>query len=111
MPYAGVKAVENEWIMNLQNTVRRLVEWGLLAPGSNSVSQTKGVTANLKAPAVPVGTITEAAEQSELVALLGSAATAGAGAIRLAQNTSGDMYVCASDGAEWFAARMPIGTT
>lgn len=42
--------------MNLQNTVRKLVEWGLLAAGSNAVTQTKGITANVTGNVtVPVG--------------------------------------------------------
>jgi hypothetical protein len=63
--------------------------------------------------AIVAGSITATPTQAELVAILGAAA-AGENTIRLVQGNAGTgdglVYVCTSDGTNWFAAQLAAGT-
>jgi hypothetical protein len=75
---------------------------------------TGNVVGNIKST-IAAGSISTAPTQAELVAILGAAATAGAGARRLVKGNagtgSGNVYTCVTDGTSWFAVNMPVGTS
>lgn len=72
------------------------------------------VTGNITS-AILAGSISTTPTQAELVAICGVATTAGAGARRLVQGNdgtgSGNLYTVVSNGTNWFAVNMPIGTS
>ena len=119
--------------MNKLNTINWLKSIGLLKSDSTEHAQTAeltgnvignvagnsagthtgpvvgDVTGNLKATGLTGTLHASAPTQTELVALLGSAATAGAFAVRVAKRTSGDMFFCVSDGTNWYRALAAVG--
>jgi len=72
------------------------------------------VTGNI-ASTILAGSISTAPTQAELVEICGPAATAGAGARRLVKGNDGsgvgNLYTVVSDGTDWFAVNMPVGTS
>jgi len=79
----------------------------------NVTGNVEGNVTGVVTTEIATGSITDTPLQAELVTILG-AADAGEGSIRTVKGNAGTgdgkVYICTSDGTNWFAAELAVGT-